>query len=458
MLPVSKTYSLSANAESLEEARQARMELETSSNLVPGWPQGPAVGAESAILMDADSKVILYSKNIDEELYPASTTKMLTCLIAAEKGNMNDIVNFSHTAVSSVPSDGSNIGIDAGEYMTLEQCLYGIMVGSANECANAVAEHIAGSLDAFADMMNERALELGCSHSHFVNSNGLFDKEHYTSAHDLALIASAFFDNELLSKIGNTARYHFTAGPGQPDDFYVNNKHKLINGEIACEGIRGGKTGYTDEARNTLISCAERGQMKLICVIMKEETPYQFTETAELFDYGFNNFKKVYPAEEDEYYLPSTSKNSSSSSFSLNKEFLEFDKNASVILPVTASLSDCESTADYDTKDENTAAVISYSFGGVAVGEASIRIVASDEALYLGNKPLSLVDVIEGKKGTYYLDLKSLIIRISLTLSVIIVFSLILSAIYSYKYGYGDKGDRKRMRRRLKTKGSHHYH
>ncbi len=172
----------------------------------------------------------------------------------------------------------------------MEECLYGIMVGSANEVANAVAEHVAGSMDAFADMMNQKAEELGCTNTHFVNAHGLFDENHYTSARDLALIARAFFQNELLTKIGNTASYHFEATETQPDDFIKRNKHKFITGETPYDGVKGGKTGYTDEARQTLVTCAEKNGMRLICVVLKEESPEQFNDTVKLFDYGFANF------------------------------------------------------------------------------------------------------------------------------------------------------------------------
>ena len=160
---------------------------------------------------------------MDEKLYPASTTKILTCLIAVENCSMDEVITFSHDAVFSLESGSSNIGIDPGQSMTLRECLYGILVGSANEVANAVAEHIAGSIDAFADMMNEKAAELGCTNSHFMNPHGLHDENHYTTAHDLALIARAFFQNEQLAKIGNTGNYHFEATKTQPDDFYIRN-------------------------------------------------------------------------------------------------------------------------------------------------------------------------------------------------------------------------------------------
>ncbi|MBQ8031278.1 MAG: D-alanyl-D-alanine carboxypeptidase [Butyrivibrio sp.] len=286
---------------------QERKELPIQSNSIAQWPHGPEITAQAAIVMDAATGTILYSKNIHEELFPASTTKIMTCLLAVENASLSDTITFSNDAVFSVPQGGSNIGMDVGQSITLEQALYGIMVGSANEVANAVAEHVSGSIDAFVDLMNERAKELGCTNTHFSNTNGLQADDHYTSAYDLALIAKAFFDNELLCKVGNTARYHFTATANQPDDFYLNNKHKLISGEIPYEGILGGKTGYTDLARETLVTCAEKDGLKLVCVVFMEESPSQFTDTVTLFDYAFNNFHSVNVSDNDTRNMPDDS-------------------------------------------------------------------------------------------------------------------------------------------------------
>lgn len=274
------------------QAAQERLQLPVQTNELAFWPKGPAITAQSAILMEAETGTILYAKNIHEELYPASTTKMLTCLIAVENCALNETVNFTYEAVSAVPGDGSNMGMDAGEYITMEECLYGIMVASANEVANAVGEHVAGSLDGFAEMMNKRAAELGCQNTHFINANGLHAEDHYTSAYDLALIARAYFQNDVLRRIGNTASYHFIPSAGQPDDFYKTNKHGLINGTYSYEGIIGGKTGYTDNAGQTLVTGCEQAGMRLICVVMKEDSPMQFEDTETLFDYGYQNFTK----------------------------------------------------------------------------------------------------------------------------------------------------------------------
>jgi len=421
-----------------EAEMEERKTLEIQSNNIEGWPTGPSIGAEAAILVEANTGTILYAKNIDEELYPASTTKIMTCLLAAENGNLSDMVTFSYDAVHSVPSDGSNIGIDAGESMTLEECMYGVMVGSANECANAVAEHIGGSIDDFVDMMNAKVEELGLSHTHFVNSNGLFDENHYTSAYDLAMIACEFFDNDILLTIGNTARYHFVATSTQPDDFYINNKHKLINGEIEYEGILGGKTGYTDEARNTLVTCAEQGGMKLVCVILKEESPYQFTDTATLFDYGFNNFSKVSLSSDTDLFTvdSNTIFTSGSDIFGLGEDVITIDDNSFVILPSSASIEDCDYSISYD--DDSNGAVITFTYNGQVVGSSTLIFGENDE------KTESFENII-------YINVIYVIAILIIFIIVTGIISKIAGVFLQTRYLEDDPKRRMQFRRRKKT-------
>lgn len=355
-------------------------ELPIEARQVQDWPEGPSISAEAAIVMDANTKTILYSKNMDEKLYPASTTKIMTCLLAVENAKLDEQIVFSHDAVFSVPNDGSSIGMDEGESISLEQALFGIMVGSANEVANALAEHISGSVSKYVDRMNERAKELGCQNTHFVNTNGLHDPEHYTSAHDLALIATEYFSNDLLCKVGNTPTYHFTPTASQPDDFYLHNKHKLINGEIKYDGIVGGKTGYTAQANETLVTCAERDGMKLICVVLKDDSPEQFNDTVTLFNYGFNNFRAEKVAESDQRYMPDDSLffESDNDVFGKSGTILNLNPNDYIVLPVNASIDDTEYEISYDitpeekSKTSNALAKVIYKYNGTTIGSALV--------------------------------------------------------------------------------------
>ena len=258
----------------------------------------PVIQAQSAILMDVESGAILYAKNIHTERYPASITKLLTCLIAKEKCSLDETVTFSTDAVYGIERGSSNIGIDEGQTLTMEQCLYGILLASANEVAAAVAEHVAGSTEDFAKLMNAKVKELGGTDSHFVNANGLPNDAHYTSAYDMALIARAFFSDETLSKIAGTTKYHIPATATQPDEIDLQNHHRMLNGcmygsKYSYPYTVGGKTGYTNVARETLVTCAEKDGKRLVCVILKDEAPYHYEDTKALFEYGFNKFNKL---------------------------------------------------------------------------------------------------------------------------------------------------------------------
>lgn len=447
------TLTAYATLEELEAEAEARKSLPIQSNEIDNWPVGPQVSAESAILMDANTGVILYSKNINEKLYPASTTKIMTCLLAMEQGGLDDMVEFTKEAVFSVPADGSNMGMDVGESITMEQCLYGILVGSANEVANAVAEHIGGTIDNFINMMNERAVQIGCTNTHFVNANGLYDDDHYTTVYDLALISRVFFQNEMLCKIGNTPRYHFEATATQPDDFYLNNKHKLISGEIPYDGICGGKTGYTNEARQTLVTCAEQNGMKLICIVFKEESPTQFTDTVELFDYGFHNFQVINISEnEDDYNIEATGfLQIGNDIFGSSKPILSIDTDSYVIIPNTIDFNDLNSEIDYNISDENRIAQIVYSYHDTYVGNAYLNLVDDSTSTYDFDTNITATDISVEKteatpnQDTIFINVKKVLIGILIFAAAIIILFVLRAFIINNK-------NAKRRKNRVKRK------
>lgn len=350
--------------------------LTVESNEIDGWPQGPAVSSKSAILMEANTGTILYAKNIHEKLYPASTTKILTAYIARQHSSLDEMVEYSSEAVNSINWwEDANIGIKAGEAITMEQSLYALMVGSANECANAIGEHISGSIEAFVDLMNETAQELGCKDSHFVTANGKHDENHYTTAYDMALIAQKYFSDELLCKMSSTPSYVIPASATLSQQLIPNSKNKLLPGkEYAYEYLVGSKTGYTDVARQSLVSCAEKDGLKLICVVMQDETPMQFTDTVDLFNYGFSNFKAVNISENDTTYNVGSSNPfmSDSSIFGNSEPILSIDKSAYLVLPADVSFEDLTSELTYDDLTDNQAAIIHYSYKGEVLGTAPI--------------------------------------------------------------------------------------
>lgn len=452
-----------------QAAAEERKALPVQSNQIANWPNGPAISADSAILLEANTGTILYSKNIHQKSYPASTTKLMTCLIAAENADMNETVSFSHDAVFSIERGSSNIGIDAGQSMPMEECLYGILVASANEVANGVAEHIAGDMDSFADMMNQKAAELGCNNTHFVNAHGLYDDEHYTTAYDLALIACAFFDNELLSKVGNTASYHFKATQNQPDDFIVRNKHKLITGEIFCDGIKGGKTGYTDEARQTLVTCAERNGMKLICVVMVEETPDQFTDTVKLFDYGFTNFAVTNVSENETNYQINgiTSFYGAYDVFGNSDTLLALNTNSYIILPKTLDFADISSEISYENLTGKEVARILYSYEGISLGTASVNLTpghlknSTSLTGYSDTNTSAMNNAViqsDPETNTVYINVKLVLIIIITFAALLITIFVIRAFISDYKFGDIGKKPSSGLRRKHKRnqdKGLH---
>lgn len=362
------------------------------SNEIKDWPQGPQVGASAAILVEAETGTILYAKNIHRRSYPASTTKILTTLIAAEQGNMSDMVSFSKEAVFSIEPRSSNMGMDVGQKITMEQCLYGILVYSANETSNAVAEHIGGSMPNFVDMMNKRAAELGCTESHFMNAHGLYDDNHYTTPYDYSLIAREFFKNEMLCKMSSTNYYEIEPTADQPDLIQMSSHNQLLpNRKYTYDYLVGSKTGFTVVTRQTLVSCAEKDGMKLICIVMKEESPNQFTDTIALFDYGFNNFQCVNIADNEDTYTLGESDffNTNNAIFGSSKPIMNINQDDFIVIPKTADFKDTVSSLSYDDTDNKSVATVNYTYYDTAVGSAKIELTPDTQTTYDFDSPVA---------------------------------------------------------------------
>lgn len=377
------------NAEKMED----RKTLPVQSNSIPDWPHGPAIGAQSAILMEINTHTILYAKNIDEKNYPASTTKILTCLLAMQNCTMNETLTFSRSSIYDVPTDGSRLGgVNTGDTMLMENALYSVLVTSANEVASAVGEHVAEkltgnkSIEAFSEIMNKKAKELGCKNSNFVNANGLYDDNHYTTAYDLALIGCEFFSNEMLCKISSTPSYHFRLKPDDTEDVWIASKNQLHKGKTyEYPYLLGSKTGFVSQSRQTLVSGAEKNGMKLVCVILTEETPYQFEDTVALFQYGFENFKRVSVKENETKYNIETMDffDTENDLFGDSTPLISMENDAYVILPNTAEFSDATPTLAYAdntqaTDDANLIATIGYTYSGVNVGSCDLVFYKSN--------------------------------------------------------------------------------
>ncbi len=244
----------------------------------------PGIAAKSSIVLEATTKRVLSSSNADQKLPMASTTKVMTALLAVEKGNLEDIVTIGPNA-SGV--EGSSIWLGVGEKMKLEDLLYGLMLSSGNDAAVAIAEHIGGNVENFVALMNQRAKELGANNTNFVNPNGLPNGQHYTTAFDLALIAAHAMNNEKFKTIVSTQTKRIP-WEGHEWDRALRNKNKIL---WRYDGGNGVKTGYTKEAGRCLVASAERDGMQIVSVVLN--CGDMFGQSEKLLDYGFNNYSMI---------------------------------------------------------------------------------------------------------------------------------------------------------------------
>ncbi len=243
--------------------------------LLAGRVEAVEVSASAAVLMDMDSGRVLYERNAKTRMLIASTTKILTALVAIRDGVLSDTVKVSREAAYT---EGSSMYLKEGEELTLETLLYGLLLCSGNDAAVAVAEHVGGGVEGFVERMNETALELGMEDSSFANPNGLDDEEHYSTAYDMALLACAAMKNETLVRIASTRTV--TIG-GRT----MTNHNKLLGYMDGCLGL---KTGYTRAAGRTLVSCAERNGQRLIAVTLQDGNDW--ADHQSLYDYGFQAY------------------------------------------------------------------------------------------------------------------------------------------------------------------------
>jgi len=272
-----------------------------------GPPAEPVTTGTAALVMDAENGQVLYGKEAEKQMYPASTTKIMTALVALEKSSLDEMVEVSQQA-SSV--DGSRVGLQPGEKLPMEHLLYMLMLTSANDSAEAIAEHIGGSVDGFAKMMNQRARELGARNTNFTNPHGLPDPQHYTTARDLALIGREAMQNENFRRITGTVNIKLDRkkymspevlqsvekleqihGPLQ-EDFYTHNR--LLTGSYyGYKGANGIKTGYTVDAGQCIVASARRDGREMIAVLLNSQGSNLWSDAGVMLDYGFQAFAPV---------------------------------------------------------------------------------------------------------------------------------------------------------------------
>ncbi len=343
------------------------------------WPAGPQISAEGAILIEAETGTVLYEKNATERLYPASTTKLMTALLALENAALGETVTVSHNAVYDIETNSSRIWVDVGEELSMEASLYALMLPSANDMAYAIAEHVGGSKQGFADMMNARAKELGCVNTHFMNPHGLDEEEHYTCAADLAKIMRPLIKNSSFLKISGSKNYQIPATNLCKDPRWVLNTHLMIRKSYPFEGVIAGKTGHTDLAGANLVTCAKRGNMTLISVIMKApDDTALYDETAALLNFGFDNFT-TYNVSDEQLSAGSDVPplfNSEDTVQLMNRDIISTDSGL-VVLPFSASLSDTRKSVSlsqltFFSEGKNIIGKVTYTYGTRVIGSANI--------------------------------------------------------------------------------------
>lgn len=397
------------------------------------WPEGPESLSPSVIVMEAATGTVLYEKNSEEAHYPASITKILTTLIALENSDLNEVVTFSDASIDN--TEGSGIARDYGEQMTMEQCLYAVMLESANECAYAVAEHVAGSIESFVELMNQKVKEIGCTNTHFANPHGLHDENHYTTCKDMALIAKAAYQNETFRIITGTKIYTIPPTNKHEEETILRNHHDMLvpyhYTKYVYDGCVGGKTGYTDAARSTLVTYAERDGMTLICVVMKTESPNQWTDTINILDYCFDNFQILNISDNETDYTANAGKKSGT--LNTNDAFVELDESAVLILPKTAEFADAEAVIAYNDQVSNVAGTISYTYAGRNVGSADIKTtgVTIQGYVFDNQKPENVIE--QEKVATIQINPLQIVL---IVVGVIVLLTVALLGKWAYDNFY----------------------
>ena len=269
--------------------------FQVDSNSWKNWPAGPDIQGDTAVVMELETGAVLYNKGMDAQRYPASITKIMTAMLVLENCDLNGQVTMTETGMADAYSGSSNCLPKLGEVFSVEQCLQMIMIKSANDVSTQVAEYMSGSVQGFADRMNSRAAELGCQNTHFCNASGLENNDHYTSAHDMALIMREALKYDKFREILAMQNVTIPATNMSGERYYETHVQMMVPGNpYYYGGCFGGKTGYTDISKSTLVTCAQRDGITLIGVVMGGiDSNLICDDMKAVLDYGFQNFTKT---------------------------------------------------------------------------------------------------------------------------------------------------------------------
>lgn len=341
----------------------------------PDWPSDTGIQAEAGIVIDADSGAVLFGQNIHAAYPPASITKILTALIVLENSNLSDTVTFSKDAVYNVEAgSGNKLNVTDGDKLSVEDCLYSLLLHSCNQAANALAEHVAGSREEFVRMMNEKIAELGCTESHFDNPSGLNGDTQYVTAYDMALIAREAYSNKKLVEISSSLSHKVPPTKNNPDGFTISNEHRLLKTKDSkyYPPAVAGKTGYLIKAGNTLVTYAEKDGRRLISVILKGKPGQYFVDGKNLLEFGFDRFQNV-PIDGNETSYTKGDSPLEIGGTSYEPSDLELQSDCVITLPRDGDFSQADKTmiTDLPAKSpEGAVSLIEYTYHDRKVGQA----------------------------------------------------------------------------------------
>ena len=389
------------------------------------------LNAEAVILMDAVSGAVLYQKNALLKLEPASITKIMTVYLALTKGDLNQSVVVSDSAIDSIDRSSSHIALDYDEEVGILDMCYAALLASANDAANVLAEHVSGSQEAFVKLMNETAVGMGAQDTHFVNAHGLptndENNQHLTTAYDMALMMKTIMKNDQFVEIAKTTSYTMSPTNKQPENrVFANGNEMIKKSSYRYDGMIAGKTGWTEDAGYTYVAAAERDGMQLIVVILNDDSiDDRYKDAKTLFDYGFENYKQVLvrasELKPEEVLVKKGNQVAADVTFS-------FDNDFHVLL-----------SKDIDESALTTEVIIE--------NQDDAEKISAKLILYLSDVPIAEVPM--EKKTTLY-DLSFAATKLPILLKALDIFSVAVMAFFMSLVGYSAylSNKKKKLRKR----------
>ena len=348
----------------------------------PDWPSDMGIQAEAGIVMDVDSGAVIYGQNIHAAYPPASITKILTALIVLENSSLDEMVTFSKDSVYNVEEgSGNKLNVTDGDQLSVEDCLYSLILHSCNQAANALAEHVAGSREEFVRMMNDKLTELGCTESHFDNPSGLNGDTQYVSAYDMALIAKAAYSNKKMVEIGSAISHDIPPTVNNPEGLTIYNEHRLVktkdpDSEFYCPSAVAGKTGYLIKAGNTVVTYGEQDGRRLVSVVLKGSPKQYFIDGKNLLEFGFSRFEN-FPVTGNETDYEGEEKPVEIGGTTYDPSDIELEAGGVVTLPKGGEFSQADKTLVTELppgSPKDAIAMVRYTYSDRVVGQAYLTV------------------------------------------------------------------------------------